>query len=472
MNFTSSFFLIGLLPIFILLCYLLRHKKYSRKILLFAANCIFYVWGGLGAFLYLCCFTVVVWLVCLAVYKSKANTKNIEISTVKMISGGGIALVCIPLLIVKYLSFFISGINKFIGFQLDPPDILVPLGISFFTFEAVSLICDICSGKIQKFVPIWDVFLYLSFFPTVTSGPILRYSDFQNGLTDKIDISLYGEAFERIAVGLCKKVLIADKIAPLADYYFNGVAAGNTYSTLGLWIGSFAYSLQIYFDFSGYSDMAIGIGKLLGFHIPENFNKPYQAGSISDFWRRWHISLSQWFRDYVYIPLGGNRCFALRHVFNLLIVWFLTGLWHGADWTFIIWGLGYFVLLTIEKYTPFFKKIGEKWYGHIYALFFINFLWIPFRANNIDTMARYIAGSFGFGKNGSLEEMAIHFIPFLIVAILLCCPWISIFERILKNIGDRKWFRIGKGVLLILFTGIAVCAVINSSYTPYIYGGF
>lgn len=175
-------------------------------------------------------------------------------------------------------------------------------------------------------------------------------------------------------IGLCKKVLIADKIAVLADYYFDGIAKGNTYSVWGLWIGSAAYTLQLYFDFSGYSDMAIGIGGLLGFKIPENFNKPYQSGSIREFWRRWHISLCTWFRDYVYIPLGGNRCSVIKHVRNMLIVWLLTGIWHGANWNFVIWGLGYFILLIAENYIAPLKNIGKHWYGHIYSLFFVNLL--------------------------------------------------------------------------------------------------
>ena len=260
---------------------------------------------------------------------------------------------------------------------------------------------------------------------------------------------------------------MADKIAILADYYFDGIAVGNTYSSAGLWVGSLAYTLQLYFDFSGYSDMAIGFGGLMGFRIGENFNKPYQASSISDFWKRWHISLSRWFRDYVYIPLGGNRCTMPRNILNLLIVWLLTGIWHGADWSFVLWGVGYFALLATEKYVPFVKKMETHWTGHVYALFFINLLWIPFRAKNLHVAGKYIYGMFGGGR-GPLEHKAISFIPFLVLAILLCFSW----DRWTGWLKQKWWFKIFKEIGTILLAAWAVCAVVNSSYTPYIYGNF
>jgi D-alanyl-lipoteichoic acid acyltransferase DltB (MBOAT superfamily) len=308
--------------------------------------------------------------------------------------------------------------------------------------------------------------LYLLFFPTVTSGPIFRFRNFKDGLNGKINVSNYGNAIDRIIIGLSKKVLVADKIAVLADYYFDGVAAGVSYSSLGLWIGSIAYTLQLYFDFSGYSDMAIGIGQLMGFDICQNFNDPYQANSISDFWKRWHISLSQWFRDYVYIPLGGNRCTKKRHILNLLIVWILTGIWHGADWSFVLWGFGYFVLLTVEKYVPAMKKIGNHWYGHVYALFFINFLWIPFRADNLYVAFQYISGL--FGKSGGVERKAITFLPYMAIAICLCLPW----KRLLEQYKSKKLWLALKGCVMLVLAGLAFCAVVNASYAPYIYGNF
>ena len=263
-------------------------------------------------------------------------------------------------------------------------------------------------------------------------------------------------------------MLVADKIAPLADYYFGGVARGETYSCLGLWIGSVAYTLQLYFDFSGYSDMAIGIGQLLGFRINENFNQPYRASSISDFWKRWHISLSQWFRDYVYIPLGGSHCTTPNHIFNLFVVWFLTGIWHGADWSFVLWGIGYFILLVCENYMPIMKNVRGRWWGNLYTLFFVNLLWIPFRADNLHTACEYILGMFGANGFGTIEDKAVFFLPYVIVAIVLCFPCGSL----LRKYCQESWYSIIKGILIIALAGLSVCAMINQSYAPYIYGSF
>lgn len=291
---------------------------------------------------------------------------------------------------------------------------------------------------------------------------------FKEGFENKETLQRYDLSIERIVAGLCKKVLIADKIAALTDYYYNGVSLGNTYSAIGLWIGSIAYTLQLYFDFSGYSDMAIGMGQLMGFDIPENFNRPYTAGSIQDFWKKWHISLSLWFKDYIYIPLGGNRCKASRHIFNLLVVWTITGLWHGADWSFVIWGLGYFVLLVIEKYLPFMKKTESHWYGHLYALFWINLLWIPFRAENLTVAYKYIVGMFSVNRFLGVEAKAIRFLPWLLMAIILCLPWNIVF----KKYRNKVCFKVVKGIIILVLALLAICAVINSSYMPYIYGNF
>ena len=449
--------MIGLLPWFIILYRLIGKNKTIRAVLLLLANSLFYVWGGVGAFVFVCCYSALIWLFSLILYKYR----------IKFLFALFVIISAFPLIFIKYTEFVITNINSIFGFNITSRSLVVPIGISFFTFEAISLIADIYKKETDKKLNAINVFLYLTFFPTVTSGPIIRYNEFEEGLLADSGSVNYTDSIERIIIGLCKKVLIADKIAALADYYFDGVAAGNSFSVLGLWIGSMAYTLQLYFDFSGYSDMAIGIGQLLGFDIRENFNRPYQASSISDFWKRWHISLTQWFRDYVYIPLGGNRCSVPRHIINMLIVWLLTGIWHGADWSFIIWGLGYFVLLLGEKYIPFMKKIGNTVIGHFYALFFINLLWIPFRANNINTAAQYLKGMFGNGA-GIIEEKAVRFLPFFIIAILLCFP----LEKAFEKFSNKKWFMLLKGLAFIIIFFFALCASINSSYAPYIYGNF
>ena len=293
---------------------------------------------------------------------------------------------------------------------------------------------------------------------------------FMSLATAPIDLVVSGDlsaGMERILIGLCKKVLVADKIAALTEYYFTGVGLGNSFSVPGLWIGSVAYSLQLYYDFSGYSDMAVGIGQLLGFRIRENFNRPYLAGSLTEFWRRWHMSLTQWFRDYVYIPLGGNRCAPARHLFNMLVVWLLTGFWHGAGWTFVLWGLGYFVLLSAEKYLLLPQGKGGKLIGHIYTLFFVNLLWVLFRSPSLAVFGRYIAGMFG-GGSGALEYKALRFIPLLALAAVLCLPW----SRWLSGFSGKKWFSLLRGLLLLILLVLALSAVVNASYVPYIYGNF
>lgn len=458
MSFTSGIFLIGLLPWLIILFFLTNKIAPAKRILLLLINTLFYVWGGLGAFAFVFVFTLAVWLFCVIA----AHLKN------HFILGIMILAAVTPLLLVKYTSFVMGNINSFFHYELTVPSFIMPIGISFFTFEAISCIVDVYKEKYTGKISFLDIYLYLTFFVTVTSGPIFRFGDFKKGLAASASRGSYGPTLERIIIGLGKKLLVADKLAVLADMYFNGVADGKTFTTAGLWIGSAAYTLQLYFDFSGYSDIAIGLGSLMGFSIPENFDHPYRAGSIQDFWKRWHISLSRWFRDYIYIPLGGNRCAIPRHIFNMFVVWILTGIWHGADWAFILWGMGYFILLIAEKYVPFMKHWDGHWYGHIYALFFINLLWVPFRAANIGTGLRYLAGMFGKNALPGLESVTVSFLPFLVLAAVLCGPW----NRLAERLQDKVWFHLLKGIFLSALFFLAVCAVVNATYSPYIYGNF
>lgn len=342
-------------------------------------------------------------------------------------------------------------------------------GISFFTFEAISCLCDVYRGEVERAPSIGEMSLYFSFFPTIVSGPIIRMKNFREGMEKAPKFMDFQEGVVLFVKGLSKKVLLADKLAPLANYYFDGVAAGSSFSLPGLWIGSFAYTLQLYFDFSGYSDMAIGIGRVLGYRLPLNFKEPYQAGSIQEFWRRWHISLSTWFRDYVYIPLGGSRCKAAGQVRNLLVVWVLTSAWHGADWTFLIWGIGYFLLLILEKYVLPLDRMRGKWYAHFYVLFCVNLLWVPFRASDVSSFIQYVKGMFGISFGGILlEEKGLRFLPFLLLCGLLCAPW----RRVIEACRELWWFKMVRNILMCAAAYLAVCAVINSSYAPSIYGNF
>lgn len=455
MSFTNSFFLIGLLPWFVILCNLFKKSNKIKVVLLFLANSIFYMWGGVGVFLFMLLYVFSVWLF----VKVLHHTNN------KYLCGVIVVLTSMPLILCKYVNIFIDMINSLGGQQLRYVGYVVPLGISFITFEALSLIFDIYRRKIGSKVSLLDTYLYLTFFVTVSSGPIIRYLEFEKGFGNQIILDKYNDAIVRIVIGLCKKVLIANKLAPIVAYYFDGTANGYSFSTIGLWVGSIAFTMQLYFDFSGYSDMALGIGSLLGYEISENFNRPYTARSISDFWKRWHISLTSWFRDYVYIPLGGNRCSAIRHIFNLLIVWILTSIWHGSEMTFIVWGMGYFIMLLLEKKLAFAKKIEKSVIGHIYSLFLINILWVPFRAINISTMFRYIKGMFIYSTL-PIEEIVVDYIPYTLIAVSVCLIYGWISRR-----SDKVCHTVREIMLVALFI-LAICATINSSYMPYIYGNF
>lgn len=459
MTLSSSMFIFGLLPWFLLFVWVTRNIKNSRKIFLMIANSIFYIWSGVGGFLFFCVYIVCIWLLCKLLQKTK-NNKYLFICI--------ILIAITPLLVTKYYNFTIRTINTFFRCPLEELTWLIPTGISFFTFEAVALLLDIHSGAIGSTPCLSDTFLYLSFFPTVTSGPIIRYADFQKSLYHWNQQINYNDCLRLLIIGLSKKLLIADKIAPLANYYFDGIAMGNKYSGLGLWVGSIAYTLQIYFDFSGYSDIAISIAGMLGFEVKKNFDKPYQAKSITEFWRKWHISLSQWFRDYIYIPLGGNRCSKKRNCINLLIVWFLTGLWHGADWTYIIWGIGYCLILIIEKYTQAVKIIAKKKGAYFYTLFFVNILWVIFRAENLSNAKDYILGMFQFNCFFNLEPKAIRYLPFIILVFLLCLPYKSLAEKL----DHCRWIPPIIEVGLVILAFLDVCTIANTTYVPFIYGMF
>lgn len=455
MSFTNLFFLFGLFPIFIIVYYILNHKKTLQLILLGVANTIFYIWSGAWAFLIVLALAFITWFFSKLCYK-------------KIFFILGICLINFPLLYIKFSGFFLEKLGVCINSSGMGNDNITLLGISFITFESVSCICDVRNKKTGH-LSFGTVFLYLFFFPTVVSGPIMRINDFIKHSSGSVLELKYNEGMRRFFTGLCKKNLLADKIAPLADYFFNGVANGGSYSIVGLWIGSVAYTMQLYFDFSGYSDMAIGIGKILGFEIPENFRQPYQAKSIHDFWKRWHITLSTWFRDYIYIPLGGSRKSTAVYIRNMLIVWMLTGIWHGTGWTFIIWGVAYFVLLIIEKYIPVMQKIGSKWYGRIYTMFFVNLLWIPFRADSFDTMMRYLKGMIGLSEHVAIENIVYEMSPILFMAVLICNLPV---ENMRKTISEHRVVRGMRDFLFLCFIFLAICALLNRTYTPYIYGSF
>ncbi|MBR5094907.1 MAG: MBOAT family protein [Oscillospiraceae bacterium] len=348
MVFSSLSFLFFFLPVVALLYFPVRDRRWRNGVLL-AASLLFYAWGEprylpvmLGA-------ALVAWLGGLAMARGGRWKEPAFLITVALLLGS--------LFIHKYLGFAAQQLRPLFGEALPVPEVALPLGISFYTFQILSYVIDLHRGRVQVQRRFFQLLLYVSFFPQLIAGPIVRYQDVESALSQRQE-SLEGVArgLERFLMGLGKKVLLANSAAYLAEGLFSADPA--LCGAGGLWLAALSYTLQIYFDFSGYSDMAIGLGRIFGFRFPENFDYPYTALSITDFWRRWHISLSSWFRDYVYIPLGGNRVSRPRWVLNILIVWALTGLWHGASWNFVFWGLYYGLLLILEKL--FLGRLTEK----------------------------------------------------------------------------------------------------------------
>ena len=373
------------------------------------------------------------------------------------------------LFVFKYLTFCSQQIGLLLHMDMSGVDIALPIGISFFTFQLLSYLFDIYYGKAQPQNNVLNTGLYIALFPQLIAGPIVRYDLIEKQIMERREsLEDVAEGMLRFIYGLGKKVLIADYMAQVADNIFD---AGVPMSVGTAWLGAVAYTLQIYFDFSGYSDMAIGLGRIFGFRFPENFNYPYIARSVTDFWRRWHISLSSWFRDYVYIPLGGNRCSRKRWLWNLFVVWALTGIWHGANWTFLCWGLWYFLLLIFEKQTGFAEKIGM--FSHVYALLAIILGWVIFRSDSIGQAVEYICMMFAFGNTAIADSNFMYYLSgswvVFIYAVLLSVPVVPFFQ---KKINKFCWGRnaeslLGAGIFL-----MAVLKCISSSYNPFIYFNF
>ncbi len=374
------------------------------------------------------------------------------------------------LFIFKYLCFTLNNIGWFINKDFSSIKIALPIGISFFTFQAMSYVIDVYKKKVEVQKNLFNLGLYISFFPQLIAGPIVRYETIAKEIENRNEnYDDFAEGTVRFIQGLAKKVIIANNVALVADAAFETPI--NELSMAFAWLGAIAYTLQIYFDFSGYSDMAIGLGRMFGFHFLENFNYPYLASSITDFWRRWHISLSSWFRDYVYFPLGGSRVDSkARHICNLFIVWLLTGIWHGANWTFIAWGLFYFVLLVIEKQTGLDKK--KAWWGHIYTMFFVIIAWVLFRANSISFASQYIKAMFGISVSSLYsEQIELHLYDswkYIVLGLIFIFPFNSI-EK-LKN--GKMWQQLTYSSLLLLLFLLTITFIVCDSYNPFIYFNF
>ena len=393
MLFSSAIFLFLFLPSFLLIYYLLPQQW--RNAFLFAASLVFYAWGE-GPVVLVLLLSASINFIAGRLVETGRRRAGLTLSLV-----GSLSL----LFYYKY-AFFLAGSVGSLGaimglFEVDATvfsAIALPIGISFYTFQGISYTLDIYWGRIRANRSFIEFGAYVAMFPHQIAGPIVRYADIAPELAQRtITLEKFGVGAERFIIGLAKKLLLANTFAAVADTIFNANPA--TYPAETAWLGAVAYSLQIYFDFSGYSDMAIGLGKMVGFDFKENFNYPYSARSIQDFWRRWHISLSTWFRDYVYIPLGGNRVGRVRTYVNLFIVFFVTGLWHGASWSFVVWGLYHGAFLALER-AGLSKWLERVWplFSHLYTLLVVLVGWVFFRADSLSSAIHYLQKMVGMGK--------------------------------------------------------------------------
>lgn len=485
MLFSSTIFLFIYLPVVLLVNSVLRFNRSAQNVFLCFASLFFYAFGEPTFVLLMMASIVINWLFGLLVQKYRNHLH------VKWIIALDVAINLSIIFVYKYLGFVLRNVNTVFHAHLKVPEIALPIGISFFTFQAISYVIDVYRGRGEAQKNLLNVGLYISFFPQLIAGPIVRYETIADQIRNrKENLQDFSDGVVRFIVGLGKKVLIANNMALIADHAFgfgNGTVQwfGVDISlTAGMaWLGALAYTFQIYFDFSGYSDMAIGLGKMFGFHFDENFNYPYISRSITEFWRRWHISLSSWFRDYVYIPLGGNRVKTeARHIFNLFVVWLLTGIWHGANWTFILWGLTYFILLTVEKRLGLHRNFESVWTNalkYIVTMFFVVLEWVLFRADSLLDAVHYIRCM--FGANGwGLSNPGIFYLTqykaFWLAAILGSLPWIPALKKRMKT-GK---FPLKAGYVIDVFSGcaligsllVSVSYIVMGSYNPFIYFNF
>lgn len=466
MLFSSMIFLCVFLPAVLAVYYLLRGRRALQNIFLLLASLGFYAWGEPRFVLVMSASILANYLFGLwtAAVRERPAARRAAL-TVTVIFNLAI------LFVFKYLVFVLTNLRAALDADFSIPQIALPIGISFFTFQAMSYVFDIARGRapVQK-NPLW-VGLYISFFPQLIAGPIVKYETVAQEILHRQETwSDFSAGLCRFAVGLCKKVLIANTLVLAADLAFDGPSR-----SVGLaWLGSLAYTFQIYFDFSGYSDMAIGLGRMFGFHFLENFDYPYCARSVSSFWRRWHISMSAWFRDYVYFPLGGSRSPGRgRRLFNLFAVWLLTGVWHGANWTFIAWGLYYFALLAAEKALGWDKR-GLGWWRVLPTFLLVNFGWVLFRADSLSAAAAYLGTMLGFGANdlwcaGASGVLRDNLVIFLCAA-LFSAP-------VARWLSEHKAARSAAGALLYAaglaaLTVTAFAYLAKGTYNPFIYFNF
>ena len=463
MLFTSISFLYYFLPI-VLIIYFIAPKKY-KNLILFIFSLIFYFYGE-PKYIFLMILEILIAYIG-AILIDKYKSKKILILT--------LFIHIILLIIFKYTNFLTTNINNVFNTNFKLLNIALPIGISFYTFQIISYIVDVYKGKVKVQKSFLKLATYVSLFPQLIAGPIVRYEVIENELDNrKHSFEDFSLGVRRFTIGLAKKVLIANMLGELCTKF----SLVDERSIVLYWIFAISYMLQIYFDFSAYSDMAIGLGRMFGFHFLENFDYPYISKSITEFWRRWHISLGSWFRDYVYIPLGGNRVSKIKHLRNILVVWLLTGIWHGASWNFVIWGLIFGIILIIEKL--FLNKYLEKLPSlirRIYVLFIVMISFIIFNADTISDAISNIIGLFGFNKETFINNYTIYYLKsyfiILVIAIIASTPLIKKqLENMKKNKFMNKLINILEPIYIVTLLLIVTSYLIDNSYNPFLYFRF
>jgi len=459
MLFSSISFLFYFLPIFLLVYYLTPKKYRNIPILIFSF--IFYFLGE----------PKYIWVLLLSCvinyYLSKLIEKNKHTKLLLIVA---IFYNVVQLLVFKYLDFFISNINSLFNITIPYTYIVMPIGISFFTFQALGYVIDVYNKKHKSARNVWEFMTYVSLFPQLIAGPIVRYSDVSNELeTREMCFDKFGEGVKRFTFGLSKKVLLANVLGEFANSL-------TEVTILSSWIKPILYTLQIYFDFSGYSDMAIGLGLMMGFKFLENFNYPLIAKSITDFWRRWHMSLSFWFRDYVYIPLGGNRVNKLKWIRNIAVVWFLTGFWHGASWNFIIWGLYFGVILILEKL--FIGKFLEKTkiLKYFYTIIIIVISFLIFNIESLNLLSEELKNMF-FLNNIPLSGKETlyylrNYLSLFIVSIIFSTPLFKTLNLTISNTRFKFIIDLFEPLLIIGLLILCTAFLIDESFNPFLYFRF
>ncbi len=474
--FSSLFFLYLFLPLNLVVYYFAKTTK-ARNIVMLIFSLVFYAWGEPLYVLLLLLMASCDWLISLYIEKQTPHSAKAKLGLVMM------AVVNLGLLgFFKYGSFVLENVGFIVGKDLGALDIILPIGISFYTFQLISYVVDVYRGDVPAQKNFATLLLYVSLFHQCIAGPIVRYKDICAELdTRRATAQDVADGVWRFCFGLAKKAILANAMGNVADTLLVGGDALKNSSVLALWIGVLAYSLQIYLDFSAYSDMAIGMGRMIGIHYRENFDYPYISRSVTEFWRRWHISLGSFFRDYVYIPLGGNRKGRFRTYINLFVVWFLTGLWHGASWNFVLWGLYFFVFIFIEKVFLLRVLSKDRIVSHIYLVLIVYFGWILFRFDNTGDIFTVLRGMFGMNGNAFTNFETTTLVSSN-AFILVFCAVVS--TPIVRKIGslvrytymDKKavsvLYAVGRIAIPLILLLLSTAALVGDSYNPFLYFQF